>query len=214
MKSSRRQRERRLRPTLVGTAVVLGAGLALAACGSSSQPTSNSSSSTTKTHSSKAKTKTTKSTNASTVDRAGRCRSTNLVAHMVSVEGAAGSTIRTYTLVNTGTNTCTLYGYPGLQLLGAGGTKLATHVIRTPAPERSVKLAHGASVSFLMQFADSTGYGNESCPTSSSLEITPPNDYHYLTLTGPAGTLQAFGGTVQDLKCGTIEVQPVAAESS
>lgn len=202
------------RRTLIGATVLVAAGLTLSACGSSSKPTSNSQSSTSRTNSSKATNKTTKSTDTSTANRGGRCRSANLVAHMVSVEGAAGSTIRTYTLVNTGTNTCTLYGYPGLQLLGTGGTKLTTRVVRTPATEKSVKLAHDAKVAFMMQFANATGYGNESCPTSSSLEITPPNDYHYLTLTGPAGTIQAFGGTVQDLKCGTIEVQPVAAEPS
>ncbi|WP_276962791.1 DUF4232 domain-containing protein [Ferrimicrobium acidiphilum] len=192
------------------TSVILVAGLALAACGSSSSPSSTSSSK--QTSSLKSSSKKTKSSAASTVGQVSRCRSANLVAHMVSTQGAAGSIIRTYTLVNTGSSSCTLYGYPGLQLLGASGQKLPTEVLRTPAAEATVKLAHDASAAFSLKYADSTGYGSESCPSSASLEITPPNAYHSLTVTGAAGVIDAFGGTTQALKCGILNVEPVAAD--
>jgi len=206
------------RRTFTATSVILVAGLALAACGSSSSPSSTSSSknssknSSKQTSSSKSSSKKTKPSTTSAIGQSGRCRSANLVAHMVSTQGAAGSIIRTYTLVNTGSTTCTLYGYPGLQLLGASGQKLATEVIRTPGTAVTVKLAHDASAAFSLKYADSTGYGSESCPSSASLEITPPNAYHSLTLTGSAGVIDAFGGTTQALKCGTLNVEPVAAD--
>jgi hypothetical protein len=195
---------------LATTSMVLVAGLALAACGSSSSPSSTSSNKTAS--SSKSNPKKAKSSAASSVGQVSRCRSANLAAHMVSTQGAAGSIIRTYTLVNTGSATCTLYGYPGLQLLGASGQKLPTEVVRTPAAEATVKLAHDGAAAFVLKYADATGYGTASCPSSASLEITPPNAYHSLTVTGSAGAVEAFGGTVQALKCGTLNVEPIAAK--
>ncbi len=194
-------------------ALVLITGAALAACGSTSSP-SSSSTKPTNTSSSSKKASKKNAAITSTSNSGGRCRSANLVAHMIAVQGAAGSVIRTYTLVNTGSTTCTLYGYPGLQLLSSSGAKLTTTVLRTPATEATVKLTHGASAQFSIEFAAQTGYGNASCPISGQLEITPPNAYHSLTLTGPAGTLQPYGGTTGNLRCGIIHVQPVAASPS
>jgi hypothetical protein len=203
----------RIRPkrSLVATALIVGAGITLAACGSSSSPSSTTTKSTSLSSTkNSSKQSSNKGTSTSTSKQGGRCRSADLVAHMTSVQGAAGSVIRTYTLTNTGTNTCTLVGYPGLQMLTSSGAKLTTTVVRTPDTVTTAKLAHDVSVEFSMKYAAQTGYGSLSCPTSTSLEITPPNDYHYLTVTGPAGKLQPYGGTTQDLQCGIIDVQPVA----
>jgi hypothetical protein len=99
-----------------------------------------------------------------------------------------------------------------MQLLGSNGQKLPTTVIRSSASEATVKLLPGTRAAFSLRFAHATGYGSASCPTSTSLEITPPNSYHSITVTGSGGQVQAYGGTVSNLKCGEIFVQPVVPE--
>lgn len=120
-----------------------------------------------------------------------------------------GSVIRTYEFTNESATPCTLYGYPGFQLVGSNGQNLATTVTRTPASQSTVTLVSGGHAWFTMQYPSQTGYGNLSCPTSSKLEVTPPNAYRYLTVTGRAGTIQAYGGTTNNLQCGHLSVQPV-----
>ena len=141
----------------------------------------------------------------------GRCLTSQLSVRLVQIQGAAGSVTRTYEFTNEGATACTLYGYPGFQLLGPNGQKLSTTVARTPAPESSVTLVSGGHAWFTMQYPNRAGYGNLSCPTSAKLEVTPPNAYDFLTVAGQAGTIQAYGGTTTNLACGTIRVQPVTA---
>ncbi|MGC8489821.1 MAG: DUF4232 domain-containing protein [Clostridia bacterium] len=145
----------------------------------------------------------------SSVSGTGRCLSTNLSVSLVQSQGAAGSAIRTYEFTNEAANPCTLYGYPGFQLVASNGQNLPTTVIRSPASEATVTLQSGGHAWFTMQYPTQTGYGNLSCPTSASLEVTPPNAYHYVTVSGSAGTIQAYGGTTTNLQCGRINVQPV-----
>lgn len=127
-------------------------------------------------------------------------------------QGAAGHVGRQFHLQNSSSTPCTLHGYPGLGLLGAGGKALPTTVVRQPGqPIATVTLAPGGSAYFTAVWASATGYANASCPTSTSLEITPPNNTTHLTVGGPAGTIQAYGGTTEHLQCGTITVTPVSA---
>ncbi len=197
-----------------GPVVALLAGAAvLAACGSTGTTTKPHSTKSKAHASSKAKapaksgnTGNKPSTQATPTSR---CHSSKLSVALVQFEGAAGSTIATYVFTNSGSATCTLFGYPGLGLLGTGGTGLSTTVIRQPAPESTVTLQPSGHAWFMMEFSNSTGYANAQCPTSVSLEITPPNSYHYLVVSGRGGQLNPYGGTVTALHCGTISVQPV-----
>ncbi len=113
----------------------------------------------------------------------------------------------TFRLTNVSPSTCVLYGYPGALLLG-------------PAPERSpmptlvkrggdltflqvavstVDIGPGASGYFNMGYSDVVSGDETSCPTSSFIEITPPNDTQQLVL--PA-SIEACGG-------GQLSVSPV-----
>ena len=105
---------------------------------------------------------------------------------------------------------CLLSGYPGLQLLDASGAALPTTVVRkgtysftamAPAP---VTLTTGQSAYFNMGYSDVPVGQETSCPTSTSLEVTPPNAYGHLTL---AAALAPCGG-------GTIVVSPVFAPTA
>ncbi len=113
-------------------------------------------------------------------------------------------------LRNTSTVTCVLGGYPGLQLLGTGGTALPTSVVRkgsysfTAQRPTTVSLAPGQATSFEIGYSDVPVGGETSCPTSSALEVTPPGAYDHLTL--PA--------TLAPCAHGTLVVSPVLPGST
>jgi len=99
-------------------------------------------------------------------------------------------------------------------MLSATGQPLPTSVIRgtsttvSPVPVELVVLQPGASASFEVGYADGTGYPNTSCPTSSSVEITPPNAFHYLIA---SWHMTPYGGTASHTTCGQVIVSPVYA---
>ncbi len=120
---------------------------------------------------------------------AGRCRTSALSAQPFSLAGggAAGSRGGAFGLTNGGTVTCTLFGYPGLQLLGANGQPLPTTVIRghyevvDVVPEQTVALAPGARARFYFMYSDTLGGGYPAvCPTAASVEITLPGAHNHL----------------------------------
>ncbi len=131
--------------------------------------------------------------------------------------GAAGSVGYTDDFENVSNATCTLYGYPGLQMLNASGLPIPTDVIRATSvtvpyvPEKLVTLAPGARADFSMGFAASTGYGGAQCPTSTRVEFTAPNDFQSLTVTL---AIRPYGGPdIAQVHCGEIHVSPVYAAS-
>jgi hypothetical protein len=175
-------------------------GLVLAGC--SSTPAANSTTTfTTTSSSSTASSSTTSSTQGSTVST---CLPTQLQVAPGQSQGAAGTIELGITFTNTSTATCTLFGYPGMLLLDAGGNPLATNVVRgggpqfpaagANAPATTVTLGPNQPAAFALSYSD-VPVGNEtSCPTSSKARITPPNDTGYVVITlqiGPCG-----GGTI------------------
>jgi hypothetical protein len=110
-----------------------------------------------------------------------------------------GTVGETFIFTNTSQTTCQLYGYPGMQMLGANGEKVPTNVVRTPGPEETVTLAPGGTASFQAQWHDQTGYMTP-CPSSQRIEVTPPNAYSQLTITAsitacPDGTINVTAVT-------------------
>jgi hypothetical protein len=143
-----------------------------------------------------------------------RCLTGQLRVTPGTSEGALGHIGVVVRFTNHSRSTCELYGYPGLQMLDAAGKALPTSVQRGIAytvpkvPERAVKLPPGGRASFDLGYSDSTGYGNETCPSSTRVEITPPNDFKPLTI---AWRIAPYGGDIPHLKCGEITVSPVFA---
>lgn len=150
--------------------------------------------------------------------------STGKVAHSVCAtsqlsisEGssgvAAGHIGLSVKLKNISGTSCTLKGYPRIQMVGAPGHDLRTIVHRGSSysvPDRQVRLvvlSPGASASFDLGFDDATGYGSDKCPESRMEEVTPPQNTTSLPW---ALRLDPFGGgTIQHLVCGEITVSPV-----
>ena len=205
-----------MKETLLGrrvlgmAAALLVSGVGLAACSSgpssstSTGPTTTASTAPPKTTTSSGPSSTSTSTS-TTAAGLSRCVSAKLAGSVVGGSGAAGTIETTVGLRSTASTSCTLGGYPGLQLLGAGGTTLPTTVVRkgaypfTAMAPIAVTLAPGQSAYFNIGYSDVPVGNQASCPTSVSLQITPPNAYDHLVITaslGPCGN-------------GTMTVSPV-----
>jgi hypothetical protein len=96
-------------------------------------------------------------------------------------------------LTNSSSTTCTLDGYPGMQLLSAQGTSIPTNVERgglgggaSAAANQApavVTLAQRQAAAFTLEYEDVPVGGETSCPTSAKAEITPPNDVAFAVVT-------------------------------
>lgn len=127
-----------------------------------------------------------------------RCPTTGLTGRVTGESGAAGTTEVTIALQDGAAGTCQLTGYPGLQLLGGGGTNLPTVVQRmgnypfTAMAPTTVVLTGGQSAYFNIGYSDVPVGGETSCPTSTSMEVTPPDATDHLVV--PAALAPCGGG--------------------
>ncbi|MGH9058832.1 MAG: DUF4232 domain-containing protein [Acidimicrobiales bacterium] len=127
-------------------------------------------------------------------------------AGRTSTGAATGHVGQVITFRNTSSTPCTLEGYPGLGMLDAQGHAIATKVSRGTSyivhaqKPALVTVAPGGKASFALGYTDATGYSGMHCPSSSSLEVTPPNAYHHLVI---SDHLSPYG------PCGKITVSPV-----
>lgn len=195
-----------------------GVALALTACSSghkaAARSTTTTTASTTTTTTVASTTTTTVASTTTTTAKSGpgRCRSADLAAELVprSYRVALGHEEFRVQLSNTSTTTCTLFGYPGLQLRSSTGNALPTEVkrgssylVRPETPE-PVTLKPGQTASFVVGFEDQTGFPGQSCPVALVMDVTPPNDYHSLEI---HGSFSSYG------PCGRYVVSPVYAGS-
>jgi hypothetical protein len=146
-------------------------------------------------------------TTASPVQQQASCQGSQLHASRLATAAAAGHIVVTYGLRNVSGAPCTLFGYPGLQMIDASGKPLPTQVshsgsytfvAETPTP---LSLSPQAEASFYAGYTDVPTGGETSCPQSARLEITPPNDPGKITLTDQ----------IAPCKNGSITVSPVHA---
>jgi hypothetical protein len=116
------------------------------------------------------------------------CEVPDLHARVEGTEGAAGTIEVTFSLTNTSPSLCTMWGYPGALMLGSNGAPLPTVVKRggdlsfLEVPVTTVDVPSGGSAYFNLGYSDVVTDGETSCPKSSSLEITPPNDTQQLVV--------------------------------
>jgi hypothetical protein len=200
-------------------ATAVGVALTLAACSSSptaskaTTTTTGRSTSTTATTTAPTSTSSPSSTTSTTAAGVTTCLASQLSIGSHAQGAAAGTIYLTVTLTNISSSTCTLSGYPGMQLLGAQGTAIPTNVVRgglgagAPAaaqkPPSLVTLLPQQVATFSLMYEDVPEGNETTCPTSSRAEITPPND-----VTPGVVTLRITpcGG-------GTVHVSPVFVAS-
>jgi Protein of unknown function (DUF4232) len=109
-----------------------------------------------------------------------RCYQSELRAWLgIPGDGAAGSTYYQLELSNVSSQTCTLYGYPGVSALtsgvqdGSAADRSASH------PKTLVYLAPGATAHVILQIADVFAYTPSACQpgTANTLRVYAPGDY-------------------------------------
>lgn len=142
-----------------------------------------------------------------------RCHTSQLTARLGRGGVAAGHEGQVLTFMNASGAACSLYGYPGMQMVGARGQRLPTHVHRGASyivpslPVRRVVLQPGWEASFQAGYEDATGFDGIACPAASAMLITPPNAYRPIRVRWAP---QPYGGPHHDMHgCGEMTVSPV-----
>lgn len=103
-------------------------------------------------------------------------------------------------LTNHGSGTCTLHGFPGVDLKGKDGTISAA---RTHLAAPDVTLTPGQATNFTLHFPPNNTGG--SGVTFTSLVVTPPNETHSHTMD------LAINLPVSDTATSAVTVDPVGA---
>lgn len=138
------------------------------------------------------------------------CNPANLSLTLTSQAVGAGTHIRIYAFHNTADSTCTLFGYPGLELLDSQGQPITTNVTQVTDQENLVTLAPKGQAWFVVQYPDSQGVNPNSCPASAELAVTVPQSTAAIVLKGRAGAIRAYGAGAGQSGCGQLDVQPVS----
>lgn len=121
---------------------------------------------------------------------------------------AANQYGRRLIFTNVSSSSCTMYGYPGLQLVGTGGRAIDVPVHRgggyaltDPGPHL-ITLAAGGQASFSFGGAAIEQPSGAVCPTTSAVRVIPPNDYSQLSLSVQAPACSGTGVTVTAVSAG------------
>jgi hypothetical protein len=117
----------------------------------------------------------------STVAAAGRCHTSGLAASLVREPAAAGQRYAALRLTNRGPRACTIFGYAGAQLLGRGGRRVPTRIMRDHSrAAHRVLLRPGQHAAALWHWGAIPGPGEPMrgpCePLARVVLITPPDE--------------------------------------
>lgn len=123
------------------------------------------------------------------------CTRDQLGVRSNGISGTAGTIHGAWVFTNVSATSCTLNGYPDLQLYGRRGRPITTTVVMDlPPTPTAVTLAPDGSGTFFTSYSDVPTGGGQ-CATSAVIQITPPNAVDSLFI--PA-KLQACDGIVHD----------------
>lgn len=111
---------------------------------------------------------------------AARCSTSALTLRLRAAGAAAGSTYYRLALTNRSSATCSLFGYPGVSAVRAGGAQLGSPARRNPQhPARLVVLRQGATAVAIVQVVDVHNFPPAVCRArrAAGLRIYPPGSY-------------------------------------
>jgi hypothetical protein len=135
--------------------------------------------------------------------RTDRCHTSELTGSLGPETAGAGQRYATLILRNTGGRSCTVHGFGGIGLAGAGGAALPTKQVRAGGPPTTVSLAPGATARSALHWGSVNGPGDPptgACqPAPTTLRVIPPDE------TDPLSLAWTFGPVCEG---GTIEQQP------
>ncbi len=134
------------------------------------------------------------------------CQPNQLTLSMQTSQGAMGHVAQQDEFTNKSTTTCTLYGYPGAVMLDSQQKTIATKTnwqttgfSYSNQQKQLVTLHPGGVAYFIVEWSDVPVGAETSCPTSTYLSVTPPNDFSVITI---ADQINACNG-------GTLGMSPV-----
>ena len=140
------------------------------------------------------------------------CKTSQLTLAYDRSDGLVANRADQFSLQNTSTSMCTLFGYPHIQLLLADGHPTPTHVTQATsaylfrAALKVVSLQAGAKAYFVVEWVAGT-CADYASTAGEFLQVTPPGDTGILTTSTRAG----IDGGID--ACGKIVVSPVSAVS-
>lgn len=129
------------------------------------------------------------------------CQNIQLLIRPQNSQGAAGTIAIVYRIHNLSGQACTLYGYPGVQLLSRTFTTLPTTVTRgggflSTIPRRLVTLAAGGNAYFTLTYSD-VPVNNGPCYTAPNVMIFAPGDFlPVVTYAYPHASIFACNGAL------------------
>lgn len=138
------------------------------------------------------------------------CQNIQLLIRPHSSNGAAGHIGLIYRIHNLSGRPCSLYGYPGVQLLDRHFVSMPTTVTRGGSfigsiPKQRVSLPAGGNAYFTLLYSD-VPTGNGPCRTARNLMIFAPNNFL------PVVTYAAPNGGGITACNGAVNVSPVIAQ--
>jgi hypothetical protein len=109
-----------------------------------------------------------------------RCTTASLRVWLaVPGDGTAGPIYYALELSNVSKSACTIYGYPGVSAVGAGGKQLGSAARRNAVkPATLITLAKGATAHVQLGITDPGFFSPTACPRANAigLRVYPPND--------------------------------------
>ncbi len=201
---------------LLGFGVPAAIALTLAACGGSSHSSSPAAAITASTPATTPSTTTTTAVAATATTQTtaipavpAPCRAAGLSLSYLGGQGATGHGELGFALRNTSAQTCSTYGYPGIQFLDQAGHALPTVPTHTTQdffgslPKVPLTVAPGATVSFRLGVTHGVT-SSAGCTTAYALQVIPPNDTATLKTTiANGGAYECRTATVSPLQRGT-----------
>ncbi len=127
-----------------------------------------------------------------------QCHTAQLSLSIQDIEPGAGRRFATLAFTNNADAACTVFGFPGTQLLDAQNNPLPTNVVRdgdffpnAVGPSRVV-IPPGGTRTFLMLWSVIPTGNETSCPRSSKIAVIPPNEWAPIVI--PAEIQACNGG--------------------
>ena len=159
--------------------LLVGVGILLTACGSSSSTSTTTTTATTATTipTTTAPTSGSSTTSTTSGPKTTGCATSNLSISFGSPNGTAGAIHYLLTYRNSGTSTCTLFGYPGVSFLAADGSQIGSPAQRSSGDSvQSVVVAPGASAYSGVMVTDPGIPPCTSSGTATRVRVFPPGE--------------------------------------
>ena len=115
------------------------------------------------------------------------CTTAALSVTFGSPSGTAGAIHYTITFHNTGSASCTLYGYPGVSFLTASGGQIGAPAVRQGGSSTTVTLAPGGNAYSSVAVTDPGIPPCSSQGTATQVRIYPPGQTQSSLVAAPSG---------------------------